>query len=104
MKPGKLLIIAVLVLFIGLAGYQIVNFYQRRNVAEKEWQAMQDKLQQAKNENAELLKELDYYSKPGNLEKELRSRFNLKKPDEKMIILVPASTTSPAPVSASSSQ
>ena len=42
-----------------------------------------------KKENFELQADLEYYARPENLEKELRSRFNYKKPGEKLIIIVP---------------
>jgi type II secretory pathway pseudopilin PulG len=96
MKPGKIIIIAVLVLFIGLIMYEIVNFSHMRSAAQSAFQAVDTKLQAAKNENAELSRELEYYSHPENLEKELRARFNYKKPGENMIIVVPTGATSTA--------
>ncbi len=46
------------------------------------WEAMVE-------ENVDLRSEIEYFSHPENLEKELRSKFNYKKPDEKMMIIVP---------------
>lgn len=40
-------------------------------------------------ENADLRLEIEYFSHPENLEKELRQKFNYKKPGEKMMIITP---------------
>ncbi|MDP3015008.1 MAG: hypothetical protein Q8N28_01165 [bacterium] len=40
-------------------------------------------------ENSHIQSEIEYFSYPENLEKELRARFNYKKPGEKMIIITP---------------
>ena len=93
MTPGKIFIIVVLLLFIGLVGYEVVNFSHQRSEARQEFEVMKAKLDEAKKENTELSAQLEYYSHPENLEKELRARFNYKRADEKIIILVPASTT-----------
>ncbi|MBI5079111.1 hypothetical protein HZB06_00320 [Candidatus Wolfebacteria bacterium] len=42
-----------------------------------------------KEENEAVKSEIEYFSHPANLEKELREKFNYRKPDEKMIIVVP---------------
>ncbi len=53
------------------------------------------KLEQVKGEQAKLQNELEYLANPRNLEKELRARFNLKKPGEKTIIIVPQENPKP---------
>jgi len=40
-------------------------------------------------ENSRLRAEIDYFSIPENLEKKLKTEFNYRKPDEKMLIIVP---------------
>lgn len=40
-------------------------------------------------ENSDIQSEIEYFSHPENLEKELKQRFNYKKPGEKMIIITP---------------
>ncbi len=40
-------------------------------------------------ENATLRADILYYSHPENLEKELRKKFNYRKPDERLLIVVP---------------
>jgi len=42
------------------------------------------------NANNDIIKEdVDFYSDPDNLTKELKARFNYKKPGEKLLIVVP---------------
>jgi cell division protein FtsB len=94
MKFGKIVIIAALLLFVGLVIYEVAEFSHMRVALQSEFQATETKLEAAKNENAELSQELEYYSRPENLEKELRARFNYKKPGESMIIVVPTGPTS----------
>ncbi|MEK7114527.1 MAG: hypothetical protein AAB698_01400 [Patescibacteria group bacterium] len=40
-------------------------------------------------ENSDIQSEIKYFSHQENLEKELKQRFNYKKPGEKMIIITP---------------
>jgi cell division protein FtsB len=44
-------------------------------------------------QEASLQEETQYLSNPANLEKELRARFNYKKPGETMVIIVPDATS-----------
>ncbi len=84
-----------LVATIGLAGLllllgaQVYKFWGEVNVAMKEYFALEEKVNAAKEDNAKFRAELDYYSDPANLEKEFRARFNYKESGEKMIIIVP---------------
>ncbi|NCO15467.1 hypothetical protein GW816_00990 [Candidatus Wolfebacteria bacterium] len=50
---------------------------------------LNSRLQALLKENADLQSDIEYFSHPENLEKELKSRFNYKKPGEKMMIIVP---------------
>ncbi len=47
----------------------------------------------AKTDEADFQTDVQYLANPVNLEKELRSRFNYKKPGETMIIIVPEQST-----------
>ncbi len=40
-------------------------------------------------ENKHLKSEIEYFSYPENLKKELRAKFNYRKPNERMIIIIP---------------
>ncbi len=57
------------------------------------------RLTKTKNDESNLQSEVQYLANPLNLEKELRARFNYKKPGETMIIIVPTGTSSPTSTS-----
>ncbi|MBI5220410.1 MAG: septum formation initiator family protein [Candidatus Liptonbacteria bacterium] len=88
--------LAVILGLISLVSSQIYVFYVREQAAARDFAALGAKLEAAQAEEQKLRKELEYLSRPENLEKEIRSRFNYRKEGEKLIILVPASTSSPA--------
>jgi len=52
-------------------------------------QASKEKMELLSKENEELQAQLNYFSHEENLEKELRAKFNYKKPDEKIMIITP---------------
>ncbi len=51
--------------------------------------ALEAQVWQLRDENSKIGEDVEYYSNPDNLEKELRARFNLKKLDERLLIIVP---------------
>jgi uncharacterized protein YfcZ (UPF0381/DUF406 family) len=85
----KLVVAIILSVLFVLLGVQIYKFWGEANMAMKEYSALEEKVNAAKEDNAKFQAELDYYKNPVNLEKELRARFNYKVPGEKMIIIVP---------------
>ena len=50
---------------------------------------LQSSVEGIEKDNEKLKGDIEYFSDPHNLEKELRSRFNYRAPNEKMIIVVP---------------
>jgi len=85
----KLVVAIILSVLFVLLSVQIYKFWGEANTAMKEYSALEEKVNAAKEDNAKFQAELDYYKNPANLEKELRARFNYKVPGEKMIIIVP---------------
>ena len=77
-------------LISGLLIYQTYQLYSYYGDLSGILSVISDKLRLLKEENLNLQSDLNYFQEPENLEKELRSRFNYKKPGEKLIILVPA--------------
>jgi len=75
-------------------GTQIYKFSARGGEAQKELTDLKNRLDEAKAEQAKFQSDLDYYSNPANLEKELRARFNYKTIGESLIIIVPGNATS----------
>ena len=106
MKLTSILILAGLIVFTAVLGNQLYAFRSKLTDAKKEYDAVAAKQTAAEVDNGRLKAELDYLSQPANLERELRSRFNYKNPDEKLIIMVPKASavfsstteqTAPAP-------
>lgn len=70
-------------------GFQFFRLYEQyaelRHAANKLSQSIAD----ITVENRRLQADLEYFSNPSNLEKEVRTRFNYKSPGENMIIVIP---------------
>ncbi len=70
----------------------LVQFYfifKERNQLKREFHSLTEKSENLAKENEKIKSEIEYYSNPENLEKELRARFNYKKIGEKMMIIAP---------------
>lgn len=82
-------LILVLLVAIGLLGYKAYDFYLQKKVIEEKYAELESRAQELEKSNEKIKKDLEYYSLEANLEKEAKSQFNYKLPDEKMIIVVP---------------
>ncbi len=91
MKLAVVIVLSVLLLAL-LA--QIFTFWGREQKAKQDFSDFKMKLDQAKIDQGKYQEELNYYTNPANIEKELRARFNYRAPDEKLLILVPRPTSS----------
>ena len=87
MKLAGAILIGIMLIFIGLRVYAFIG--QEHDLSQN-LSDMQTRLMQVKADEADLLDETHYLSNPTNLEKEMRSQFNYKKPGETMMIIVPA--------------
>lgn len=87
------LVVLLLAAILGI-GTQVRVFLDRRAEVVSQFQVLQEKLRNVSGDQLKLKGELDYYLNPVNLEKELRQRFNLRSPGEKLIIIVPKNTSS----------
>ena len=94
MKLFALIFLSLLLILMVYETFSLLS--QKKDVAEK-YEELQSALAQTKDDQERLKTEINYLANPSNLEKELRQRFNLKKPGEKMIIIVPAVGTSSNP-------
>lgn len=86
-------ILAVLVVFLVI---QIVSFSKQVGVTEKRYEELLAQLERVRHEYETLKTDYEYYLNPDNLEKELRARFNFTAPGEKLIIVVPSRSSTPA--------
>jgi len=89
----KIASIVVLSLFLIIVGVQVFSFVRQEWSLGSELADVQANLSKAQVEETTLQQEDQYLSNPQNLEKELRARFNYKKPGETMVIIVPGATT-----------
>ncbi len=86
----KIAAIVVLSLFLIVIGAQAFSFVRQEWQLGSQLADVQANLAKAQAQEVSLQDEAQYLSNPANLEKELRARFNYKKPGEQMIIIVPA--------------
>lgn len=92
----KVAAVVVLSFFLVIIGWQVLSFIREESRLGSQLADVQANLAKAKVQEASLQEENQYLSNPLNLEKELRARFNYKKPGEQMIIIVPPASSSVA--------
>jgi uncharacterized protein YlxW (UPF0749 family) len=100
-KAMKIAAIVVLSLLLIVLGTQVFSFVRQEGQLGSELADVQANLTKAQSEEADLQQEQQYLSNPLNLEKELRARYNYKKPGEQMVIIVPTTASSSAATSIS---
>jgi len=85
----RVFIIIILGIVLSAVLVQSYFFIKERNSLKANLDNLNSRLQALLKENADLGSEIEYFSHPENLEKELKARFNYKKPGEEMMIVVP---------------
>ena len=88
----RVFVIIILSLFLVFLVGQIWNHNARIKSVQADLNKLEEDVARAKSEYEKMEADLEYYSDPVNLEKELRARFNYRAKDEKMIIIVPTSS------------
>ncbi|MEK7181108.1 MAG: septum formation initiator family protein [Patescibacteria group bacterium] len=89
----KIFLVAISILLITALSFELYSLWGRNRAATSDLQQAQKKLQEVKIDQNKLKAELNYLVNPINLEKEVRSRFNLKLPGEKAVIIIPKTTS-----------
>ncbi|HUC02069.1 MAG TPA: septum formation initiator family protein [Candidatus Paceibacterota bacterium] len=89
----KIAAVVVLSLFLVVIGVRVFSFVRQEWSLGSELADVQQNLTKAQTQETALQEENQYLSNPVNLEKELRARFNYKKPGETMVIIVPGATS-----------
>ena len=90
MKIAAIVVLSLLLIFVFV---QVFSFVGQEGKLGSELADVQANLTKAQNEETSLQQEDEYLSNPINLEKEIRARFNYKKPGETMVIIVPSATS-----------
>lgn len=89
MPMGKYITIGVLVFIILVVSVQAFGLFRKGYGMGKQLRVSKEKMEALSRENEELQAQLNYFSREENLEKELRAKFNYKRPDEKVMIITP---------------
>ncbi len=90
MKMSNKLIIFLIFLQITIIfylGYFIVKEKIKNKPLKEEFRVYKNYIEKLEKENRELKEKLKYLSDPENFKKEMKEKFNLVEPDEKVIIL-----------------
>ncbi len=90
MKIAAIIGLSLVLIFIGV---QVYSFVAQEGQLGGQLADVQANLTKAQTEETSLQEESQYLSNPINLEKEIRERFNYKKPGETMVIIVPAASS-----------
>ncbi len=85
----RVFVIIILGIILVAVFVQMYFIFKERNRLSADLDNLNNRLQALTKENADLQSEIEYFSHPENLEKELREKFNYKDPSEKMMIVVP---------------
>lgn len=81
--------IIVLGTILILLGWEIYNLNAKRVALRRNLEEIGGDVGALEAESQKLRADLEYFADPENLIKELKSKFNYKKPGEKLIIVVP---------------
>jgi hypothetical protein len=89
----KIVAIALLSLTIVFLGIKTYSFWRQEVDLSAQLADIEARLMKSKADEQILASDSQYLANPLNLEKELRSRFNYKKPGETMVVIVPGVTS-----------
>ncbi|MCR4275739.1 MAG: septum formation initiator family protein [Candidatus Wolfebacteria bacterium] len=85
----RTIILIIFIILIAISWAELFFLFKEDNKLKASLLEITQKAQVLSEENQSLKAQIDYYSDPANLEKELKSRYNYRRPDEKMMIIVP---------------
>lgn len=95
---GRLILgVAAIAILIGL-GVAAGKETYRRVLLEREIAAVETELQNLKNQKEELKRKIAYLQDPRNVEREAKTRLNLKRPGEEVILVVKKAASANAAV------
>ncbi len=78
---------------VGVLAAGIYNLLVKGRTLEKETTELKISVKKVSDENDELASKIEYFKRPENLLKELKSQFNYVESGEKLIIIVPRATS-----------
>jgi len=81
----KIVVWFAAVLILAAISVQLYNLYTGNGTLLSDLEKARGKAALLKEENTRLKADVEYFSEPENLAKELKARFDYKKPGEKLI-------------------
>lgn len=85
----RLIISLIIIIVLAVSVYQLYQLYSQRVSLKSRFHKLDNETAALVKENAEIKENLEYYQNPENLAKELKSKFDYKRPGEDMYIIVP---------------
>ncbi|MBU4348204.1 septum formation initiator family protein [Patescibacteria group bacterium] len=85
----KIAINILLTIIIIVLSWQFFNLYQQHSHLKESSDKLNSETTSLEKENQDIESDIEYFSNPENLEKELKSKTSYKKPGEKTIIIIP---------------
>jgi len=85
-----------IIVLVALAGFISVGIYtlrQEKKVSGAKAEKLKAELHTLQGEQKKFTSRIEYLAHPENLIKEIKSQFNYRTPDEKLILIVPDTTT-----------
>jgi len=83
----------LLFITITFLGWQFLNLCIKNVSLERSSDTLNAEITSITAENKNLSSDIEYFSDPENLEKELKSKTNYRDPGEKLIIIIPPATS-----------
>ena len=85
----RFVITAILLALSGVVIVQLYNLYSKQLALIHQSREAATVIEKLQDENSQLKSDMEYFSDPRNVAKELKSKFNYKEPGETMIIVIP---------------
>ena len=85
----KIIFTILFVLIGAVVSYQLYQLYSQRVVLQKRFNVLDQQTANLSKENQQVKDNLQYYQDPENLAKELKSKFDYKRPGEELYVIVP---------------
>lgn len=81
----KVIVWAAIAVLAGFLSIQLYRMYFANGEADAKLSEVNIQLEKLKTENEQLKADISYYAEPENIAKELKGKFDYKKPGEKLI-------------------
>jgi len=96
MRDSKIVRFVVLGVLVALVAGALYNLKKNKKDFEEQAATLKADLEALTAENKDVTQKLQYFEKPENRIKELKSQFNYKEEGEHVIMIVPESSATPA--------